>query len=376
MHLKSHPHPRILASIDSRAMANAVNTWKIDGTDAGLLLKGKANLVHKTAQYLLRVPQESAVQDSSSLSRGVEATVPSGRIPMGRNTESFDATTTLSRPDMRVCVGDPHAQHFGSRVKHDDIIIVPGFYCNENDLSVYEKINAEITDWKPWHGNCHYISEEPHLSPTFNDVVERVCSYFRLTSPVCRLNYYKNNSSWKPFHHDMAAYSPESVANISVGISFGCERELAFLDTASSRRIYFPHRNGMAISFGRDVNIRFKHGVNYQSTAGTGRFSIWIWGHVEAIEEPNSPARLLKALAQRPRSRSRSINQRAEQTRRAERTDDQLRRLTASSLSSCQRCRESITPGQQICKRDIEIQWYHSDCRHVRCTRPPALYKS
>ena len=51
------------------------------------------------------------------------------------------------------------------------------------------------------------------------------------------------------------------------GVSFGATRELAFLrasalENGDKVKIYFPQTNNGVFSFGRDVNILFKHGVN------------------------------------------------------------------------------------------------------------------
>ena len=45
-------------------------------------------------------------------------------------------------------------------------------------------------------------------------------------------------------------------------VSFGATRELAFLHANNKCKAYFPQTNGMLFSFGRDVNIRWKHGIN------------------------------------------------------------------------------------------------------------------
>lgn len=81
-----------------------------------------------------------------------------------------------------------------------------------------------------------------------------------------------------------------------MGLSFGADRELAFLHGQNSTRLYFPQSNGMMFAFGRDVNIKWKHGVNALPKAeqnGKGRISIILWGLAEdVIDEKNSPALL------------------------------------------------------------------------------------
>jgi hypothetical protein len=51
----------------------------------------------------------------------------------GRNTESFDPASTLVRPQMRIIVG-PSRATYGKPIKHDDVIILPEFFCKEDDL--------------------------------------------------------------------------------------------------------------------------------------------------------------------------------------------------------------------------------------------------
>ena len=49
----------------------------------------------------------------------------------------------------------------------------------------------------------------------------------------------------------------------------------------------------MMFSFGRDVNIRWKHGINAlpkKQQNGKGRISIVLWGYAKnVIEEPGNP---------------------------------------------------------------------------------------
>ena len=94
--------------------------------------------------------------------------------------------------------------------------------------------------------------------------------------------------------------------NITVGVSFGATRELAFLLATEggkndvshndSCRLYFPQPNNGVFSFGRDVNIRWKHGINAlpeDEQDGKGRVSIILWGLCEnVIDESGSPPML------------------------------------------------------------------------------------
>jgi len=131
-------------------------------------------------------------------------------------------------------------------------------------------------------------------------IEKKIADYFdiEMKSVGTRFNWYTNSSDWKPFHHDSAAFNPQRAKNqnITVGVSFGSTRELAFLNATTGDKIYFPQTNGMLFSFGRDVNIKWKHGVNAlpeEEQDGKGRISIILWGWApNVIEEPGSPPML------------------------------------------------------------------------------------
>jgi len=207
----------------------------------------------------------------------------------GRNTESFDPASTLVRPDMRVLVGSNEVEKYNRILKNDDIVIVPELFGREDDWTLYYQFIDEIRDlqkdpqnnkgaeWIPWHEGAHLISKNPEKSPTFQKVIKRLCEYFGIeTSSIgTRFNWYRDSSDWKPFHHDSAAFNVQRAKNqnITVGVSFGALRELAFIrareyqqqdhpslgpGTGDKCRIYFPQMNNGVFSFGRDVNILWK----------------------------------------------------------------------------------------------------------------------
>ena len=122
-------------------------------------------------------------------------------------------------------------------------------------------------------------------SPSFKSILAKVTKYFGLRegSQGMRFNWYRDSSDWKPFHHDSAAFNHQRAKNqnVTVGISFGAERELAFLHADNKTKVYFPQTNGMMFAFGKDVNITWKHGVNAlpkKEQNGKGRISIIVWG--------------------------------------------------------------------------------------------------
>ena len=134
------------------------------------------------------------------------------------------------------------------------MVIVPNFFCEEENWEIYYKLVEEMrssqesgekgAEWISWHEGAHLISKNPNGSSTYKMVLEKISRYFGI--PMCsvgtRFNWYRDSSDWKPFHHDSAAYNRERARNqnITVGVSFGATRELAFLNASSGAKIYFP----------------------------------------------------------------------------------------------------------------------------------------
>ena len=48
----------------------------------------------------------------------------------------------------------------------------------------------------------HLRHEDPSWSVTFNEIVNRMAAFFDVEVFATRLNFYRDGSDWKPFHHD------------------------------------------------------------------------------------------------------------------------------------------------------------------------------
>lgn len=129
-----------------------------------------------------------------------------------------------------------------------------------------------------------------------------------------------------------AAFNPTRAKNqnITVGVSFGATRELAFLRATPNGqnhhqqqqkpcRLYFPQTNNGVFTFGRDVNIQWKHGVNAlppEEHDGKGRISIILWGLAKnVVEEDNSPP-LLGSNGQGPHANNHNNNNKRQNKKR------------------------------------------------------------
>jgi hypothetical protein len=194
-----------------------------------------------------------------------------------QNTESFDPASTMF-PAMRIRVCSNNL--LGVNLTDDEVAAM--HYCWSHDA--YQQLVEEISIWKLWHGGCHSVAEEPEKSPTFCSIVEKVCSVFQLDpSKICkRINRYQGDSDWKPIHQDAAAFNPALAAsqNVSIVVSFGREREITLMNSKDRIQINFRQSSGMLLSFGRDVNMHWKHGVSaaLEGESGShGRIYIAIW---------------------------------------------------------------------------------------------------
>ena len=120
--------------------------------------------------------------------------------------------------------------------RSNDIIVVNNLFCKQDDMTIYEKLLGEIKDtkidehtlWKLWHGDTHLIADDKldgRVVAPFKMVIDKVKDYFGVDVKA-RFNLYEDSSQWKP-HHDAAAVKPDKAKtqNITIGISFGLERE-------------------------------------------------------------------------------------------------------------------------------------------------------
>lgn len=75
----------------------------------------------------------------------------------------------------------PNRPVLGRQIKHDDVIMVPEFFCKEDDWSIYYQLIEEMrqaqtdaksrgADWVSWHEGAHLISKNPQMCPSFQKI--------------------------------------------------------------------------------------------------------------------------------------------------------------------------------------------------------------
>lgn len=178
-------------------------------------------------------------------------------------------------------------------------VYLPSFCCPPTDFSILRALTRDLQQCQATTGgegmvnwSQHLKFENPDFSPTFRQLLARLDAYFDVEILATRLNFYRDNSDFKPFHHDSHAYGQNGVKeDYTMGASFGCTRELAFRHEASGQVFAFPQANGDIFAFDSTVNATFTHGVpKMKGGAGKAgpRFSIIAWGRRRTLNERNS----------------------------------------------------------------------------------------
>ena len=208
-----------------------------------------------------------------------------------KNTESFVPSHTPA--DMRVLISSGKDYKYPHQYHSRDVMVVPDLFEDLGD--VYTTILREMKErdevWKLWHGDSHWIADD-HLKwktecPTFMKIIDRLAAYFRMEVKATRLNWYRDSSEWKPYHHDAAAVDEKKAKtqNLTIGVSFGMVRDASFEHATTKTTVNFPLSNGMTYGFGSQVNIEWRHGIpQVKDLVEEGRISIIAWGWADMME--------------------------------------------------------------------------------------------
>lgn len=225
------------------------------------------------------------------------------KFKKGRNTESFDPKDMFVRPSLRIRY-DMENEKYPRPLKHDDVVYCPNF---ETEPTLFDQLVAEIkelqdqgvkgSEYISWNEGAHCLVKHPEKSKTFQKLVKHICTYLDIDEKTIsvRYNMFVDDKDAKFLHHDSAAFNKERAAqqNITAALSLGRERELVFKHATNGTLIYMPVTSGSLYTFGRDVNIRYLHGINAIPEAeqtNEPRISIVVWGLLRnCIEEEGSP---------------------------------------------------------------------------------------
>ena len=199
------------------------------------------------------------------------------------------------KPSIRVSTSPPHLSPTGTPIVHgEDAFFLSGFLCAADDQSVMERLRAELEAeekaMSEWHGARHLgLHFESGIAggdrSLRSQLVGRMEQAFGIKASAVRLNMYRSQQDYKPFHYDRGQDS-EGVPQLTVGASFGAVRELTLLHVKSGVTMSFPQQNGDVFAFTPELNEVFMHGVphilpNSPSSldpAESARMSMIVWG--------------------------------------------------------------------------------------------------
>lgn len=213
-----------------------------------------------------------------------------------KNTQSFEPDH--SEPDMRLLVQT--GNKFIGQMKENDVVVLPNHFKNpENGKTIYQSLLEEMEScgvppeelWKLWHGDTHFIADDrlakkmgfdwKEKCPTFNMVIESMKDFFDMDVKATRFNLYKDNTEWKPYHHDAAAIDERKAKtqNFTVGVTFGATRTASFQHAKTKNRLDIPLGDGSVYTFAKQVNVDWMHGIIQEpEVKKEGRISIILWG--------------------------------------------------------------------------------------------------
>jgi hypothetical protein len=209
-----------------------------------------------------------------------------------KNTQSFEPMER--EVDMRIVL-DLGRERLSTPLTSRDVLLVPNLFADFAAGELYMRLVEEISSCgvppeqllRPWHGDTHLIADDhtpwKRSAPIFAMVIERIRAFFQMDIKATRFNWYKDTSSWKPFHFDSAAVNPDKAAtqNFTVAVSFGATRDAAFEDARTKTVISIPQADGTIYCFAKDTNILWRHGIlKEKETRPEGRISIIAWGWV------------------------------------------------------------------------------------------------
>ena len=211
-----------------------------------------------------------------------------------------------------------------SKIVSGNAVYIEGFHCEEDDFQTLEQLAEDLDNTSRYLGSTskrkeeeeeeeeeedvgggfeggvvnwskHLKQENPEFSETFRTVVERMASYFDVDVYATRLNFYRDGSDWKPYHHDSHAFGANGrKEDFTMGASFGAQRALSFLHEPSASSFEFPQKNGDVFAFSSEVNAAMQHGVprlsGHEQFVANPRFSVIAWGRRRSLNPRNSAA--------------------------------------------------------------------------------------
>jgi len=181
--------------------------------------------------------------------------------------------------------GDPVARCLGNGTKQ-----FHGVLCDASDTSLFELLRAELMRIerdkelrKRWEQRGIWSSDGHKLSG-HDFVLRRLTGLLNVEGLSWASNLYEDAAAACQFHHDGDKYgggdshNPSIKPNITMVASFGATRDFTLRHADTGREFSFPQLNGDVISFDRQVDADFMHGLHPGDGRGDPRISVVVVG--------------------------------------------------------------------------------------------------
>lgn len=151
-------------------------------------------------------------------------------------------------------------------------------------LNLGQRLNCLMFDnGDGFKGNKRRYKDE--ISITFTLIMDILSKYFECDFIDGVLNHYLDSNDHIPFHND---YYHAGI-DMTVGISFGCHRTLAFWNEEKDEKFQVPSMNGDIFAFTKTINDTFKHSIPKELDKQCGpRFSMILLGKRRILNKRNS----------------------------------------------------------------------------------------
>jgi len=227
-----------------------------------------------------------------------------------RARELFSPAHVLNsstKKDLALTLGTTQVQSFTPKLLRDIELVdkcvayIPAFFP---ERTWYAKLYEELGPWEmsPYKRSRHpacVTQEKLAQSAAYLAIVERLRKRFpSLVIGYSIVNLYRDENDWTEMHRDNfsgegnrfvgSPFTPPGAGpqahNVTIGASFGDERELVFCHLNSQTEFSFPQREGDIFAFTAPVNTAFQHSIPKGNAPRSGRISVILWGHVVSNE--------------------------------------------------------------------------------------------
>eukprot|EP00927_Polykrikos_kofoidii_P087224 TRINITY_DN9994_c0_g1_i1.p1 TRINITY_DN9994_c0_g1~~TRINITY_DN9994_c0_g1_i1.p1 ORF type:complete len:312 (-),score=42.83 TRINITY_DN9994_c0_g1_i1:419-1354(-) len=168
------------------------------------------------------------------------------------------------------------------------------FACARDDYSLRDALHADVLRTGPalgWHRSGKHLvvyGEALRHSMPFKSLLEHVLRAFNVTLVDCWVNVYRGKNDAKNWHYDNY-WDRSPTPTVTLGVSLGDARDIAFRHVESGKIINVKSENGDVVAFDQQFNSRFMHGIplphepaNSKPSAGESsglRLSVIVWAN-------------------------------------------------------------------------------------------------